>query len=87
MGVIYTIRMSSSDTESVSVSDEEIDLTEIEDAYQTVIEGLNACLKRLQGLKKDSRDLVIGGKTLEQVVRDSIGPTFGSTMIKSLQRR
>jgi len=44
-------------------------------------------LKRLQGFKKDSRDLVIGSKTLEQVVRDSIGPTFGSSVIKSLQKR
>ena len=83
-GCDYRIRMSSSDTES---SDEEIDLTEIEDAFQTVIKGLNACLKRLQGFKKDSRDLVIGSKTLEQVVRESIGPTFGSTVIKSLQKR
>ena len=76
--------MSSSDTES---SDEEIDLTEIEDAYRTIIKGLTVCLKGLQGLKKDHRTLMIGTKTLEQVVRESIGPTFGLTVIKSLQKR
>ena len=76
--------MSLSDTES---SDEEIDFTEIEDAFKTVIEGLNTCLKGLQGLKKDSRDIVIRDKSLIQIVRNSIGPTFGATVIKSLMSK
>ena len=73
--------MSSSDTES---SDEEIDFTELEDAFKTVIEGLTTCLKRLQELKKDNRDIVIRGLSLEQLIRDSIGPAFGATVIKTL---
>ena len=73
--------MSSSDTES---SDEEIDFTELENAYKTVIEGLTTCLKGLQGLKKDSRNIVIKGLSLGQLVRDSIGPDFGKKMINSL---
>jgi hypothetical protein len=76
--------MSSSDTES---SDEEIDFTELEDAYKTVVEGLNVCLKGLQGLKKDSRDIVIREKSLVQIVRDSIGPTFGKKVINSLTNK
>jgi len=76
--------MSSSDTES---SDEEIDFTELEDAYKTVVEGLNACLKGLQGLKKDNRDIVIRGLSLEQLVRNSIGPDFGGTVIKTLMSK
>ena len=76
--------MSSSDTES---SDEEIDFTELEDAFKTVIEGLTTCLKRLQELKKDNRDIVIRGKSLEQLIRDSIGPAFGATVIKTLMSK
>jgi hypothetical protein len=76
--------MSSSDTES---SDEEIDLTDIEDAFKTVIEGLNACLKGLHGLKKNNRDIVIRGLSLGQLVRDSIGPAFGATVIKTLMSK
>ena len=76
--------MSSSDTES---SDEEIDFTELEDAYKTVVEGLNACLKGLQELKKDNRDIVIRGLSLEQLIRDSIGPAFGATVIKTLMSK
>lgn len=76
--------MSSSDTES---SDEEIDLTDIEDAFKTVIEGLTTCLKGLQELKKDNRDIVIRGKSLEQLIRDSIGPAFGATVIKTLMSK
>ena len=77
--------MSSSEEEITS--DEEIDITEVEDAYRAVVEGLNACLKGLQTLKKDSRMIMIGTKTLEEVVRQSIGPTFGVTVIKSLRDR
>ena len=76
--------MSSSDTES---SDEEIDLTDIEDAFKTVIEGLTTCLKGLQELKKDNRDIVIKGLSLRQLVRDSIGPAFGATVIKTLMSK
>ena len=76
--------MSSSDTES---SDEEIDFTELEDAFKTVIEGLTTCLKRLQELKKDNRDIVIRGLSLEQLIRDSIGPAFGATVIKTLMSK
>ena len=77
--------MSSSDEEITS--DEEIDFTEIEDAFKTVIEGLNTCLKGLQGLKRDNRDIVIRGLSLGQLVRDSIGPAFGVTLIKTLMSK
>jgi len=77
--------MSSSEEEITS--DEEIDITEVEDAYMKVIKGLNACLKGLQRLKKDKWAIMIGTKTLEEVVRQSIGPTFGVTVIKSLRDR
>ena len=77
--------MSSSDEEITS--DEEIDFTEIEDAFKTVIEGLNTCLKGLQELKKDNRDIVIKGLSLGQLVRDSIGPAFGATVIKTLMSK
>ena len=78
--------MSLSDTE---VSDEEIDYTEeitdIEASFRKVIEGLDACLKGLKKVKKEPRTLVIGTKTLEEIVRASIGPNFGSHVIKSLK--
>ena len=79
----------SSDTE---LSDnelwEEIDFTELEDAYAKVIENLDACLKGLRKLdKKRDRDLMIGSKSLEQIVWESIGPNFGSNVIKSLKER
>lgn len=82
---MYTIRMSSSEEEITS--DEEIDITEVEDAYRAVVEGLNACLKGLKGLQKGYRMLVVGKgtKTLEQVVLDSIGPDFGRKVINSLK--
>ena len=77
--------MSLSDTE---LSDEEIDYTEeimeIEASFKKVIEGLDACLKGLM-MKKEPRTLVIGTKTLEEIVRASIGPNFGVTVIKSLK--
>ena len=79
----------SSDTE---LSDdelwEEIDFTELEDAYAKIVESLDACLKGLRKLdKKRDRDLMIGSKSLEQIVLDSIGPDFGSNVIKSLKER
>jgi hypothetical protein len=79
----------SSDTElSDNELSEEIDFTELEDAYAKVIETLDACLKGLRRLdKKRDRDFMIGSKTLEQVVRESIGPDFGSNVIKSLKKR
>ena len=77
--------MSSSEEEITS--DEEIDLTDIEDAFKTVIEGLTTCLKRLQELKKDSRNIVIKGLSLQQLVRDSIGPDFGKKVINSLMSK
>jgi hypothetical protein len=77
--------MSSSEEEITS--DEEIDLTDIEDAFKTVIEGLTTCLKGLQELKKDSRDIVIKGLSLGQLVRDCIGPDFGKKVINSLMRK
>lgn len=79
----------SSDTE---LSDnelwEEIDFTDLEDAYAKIVESLDACLKGLKRLdKKRDRDIIIGGKSLEQMVRESCGPNFGSNVIKSLKER
>ena len=76
--------MSLSDTE---LSDEEIDyteeITELEEAFRKVIEGLDACLKVLKGLKKE-RPIVLRGKSLDRVIMESIGPNFGSNVIKFL---
>jgi len=76
--------MSLSDTE---VSDEEIDyteeITELEESFRKVIEGLDACLKVLKGLKKE-RPIILRGKSLDRVIMESIGPNFGSNVIKFL---
>jgi len=82
--------MSLSDME---LSDEEIDyteeITEVEEEYRKILEGLDACLKKLERLDtnnvRDCRNIIIGKKTLEQIVRDSIGPNFGTNMIKFLK--
>jgi hypothetical protein len=77
--------MSLSDTE---VSDEEIDyteeITELEESFRKVIEGLDACLKVLKGLKKE-RPIILRGKSLDRLIMESIGPNFGSNVIKFLK--
>ena len=81
--------MSLSDTE---LSDEEIDyteeITELEEEYRKILEGLDACLKKLERLDihndRNCRNIIIGKKTLGQIIRDSIGPNFGTNMIKFL---
>lgn len=78
--------MSLSDTE---VSDEEIDyteeITELEEEYRKMIEGLDACLKMLKELKKGQRTIIIRGKSLDQVIMESMGPNFGSNVLKFLK--
>ena len=82
--------MSLSDME---LSDEEIDyteeITEVEEEYSKILEGLDACLKKLKRLDtnnvKDCRNIIIGKKTLGQIVQDSIGSDFGTNMIKFLK--
>jgi hypothetical protein len=77
--------MSLSDTE---VSDEEIDYTEeimeIEESFRKMIEGLDACLKVLKGLKKE-RPIILRGKSLDRVIMESMGPNFGSNVLKFLK--
>ena len=77
--------MSLSDTE---VSDEEIDyteeITELEEEYRKMIEGLDACLKMLKGLKKE-RPIILRGKSLDRVIMESMGPNFGSNVLKFLK--
>ena len=79
--------MSLSDME---LSDEEIDyteeITEVEEEYRKILEGLDACLKGLGRLeKKDFRDIIIRGTSLIQIVQNSIGPNFGTNVIKYLK--
>jgi hypothetical protein len=77
--------MSLSDTE---ISDEEIDYTEeiaeIEESFRKVIESLDACLKVLKGLKKE-RPIILRGKSLDRVIMESMGPNFGSNVLKFLK--
>jgi hypothetical protein len=77
--------MSFSDDES---SENEIDYTEeimeIEESFRKVIEGLDACLKVLKGLKKE-RPIILRGKSLDRVIMESIGPNFGSNVLKFLK--
>ena len=77
--------MSFSDDES---SENEIDyteeITELEESFRKVIEGLDACLKVLKGLKKE-RPIVLRGKSLDRVIMESIGPNFGSNVLKFLK--
>ena len=56
----------------------------MEEEYRKMIEGLDACLKMLKGLKKE-RPIILRGKSLDRVIMESMGPNFGSNVLKFLK--
>ena len=80
---------SDSDTDSVlesqsqSQSEDNTLFEEIEAEYKKIIGELDACINGLNGLEP-KEIILINGRTLESIVKESIGPEFGSTLIKIL---